>query len=408
MNRLKYILHRIQDVKVQDLIQVFPMIAAIVAVPFYKRKYKEAWLICEEPKEARDNGLWFYKYMRSQHKDRLCVYAIDKRSVDYENVKSLGPTVQYGSIMHWIIYFCCAHTISSQKGGKPNAPLCAFIELNNLYNSHMIFLQHGVIINDLRWLYADRSRFELFITSAVPEYEYVSKNFGYKKGVVRLTGLARFDGLHDYRVTKNRILIMPTWRSWFTEKSSMQGDLNEDFLDSRYLRGWKEFLESPHLHSLIEKYNLEVIFYPHRNLQFHLDDIIDQIHTSVKIASWKEYDIQDLMKSSEMMITDYSSVFFDMVYMKKPVIFYQFDVDDFRKAHYGQGYFDYTNNPFGKSYRTVDECVIELEKIINKNYKMSESALMAHREYFKYWDTNNCERIYQEILKADKDYDLHE
>ena len=169
MISLKYFWAKVKDVKCQDLLAVFPMGLAVLVRPLYRKKYRNIWLICEEKKEARDNGYWFYRKMCENHPEQTCIYAIDKSSVDYNKVKGLGRTVQYGSLKHWIIYFTCAYNISSQKGGKPNAALCAFIELNNLYNAHNIFLQHGVIINDLKWLYADRSRIEMFITSAIPE-----------------------------------------------------------------------------------------------------------------------------------------------------------------------------------------------------------------------------------------------
>ena len=409
MINLRYFLHRLQDVKVYDLIQVFPMIVALVATPFCKNKYKDVWLICEEPKEARDNGYWFFRYMVENHSEQKCIYAIDKKSVDYANVKNLGKVIQYGSIKHWIVYFSAKHTISSQKGGKPNAALCAFIELNGLYNSHMIFLQHGITINNVRWLYADRSKIELFITAAKPEYKYILDNFGYTPDTICLTGFPRFDGLHDYTIKENRILIMPTWRSWFTEKSSMQGELNDNFMNSSYLLGWKKLLEHPILNSLIEKYKLEIIFYPHRNMQFLIEDFKRNIKTKAIIASWEKYDIQELMKSSEMMITDYSSVFFDMVYMKKPVVFYQFDVEDFRKAHYSEGYFNYFDNPFGKSYVTPKEVLQRIEYYVNRGFKIDESAENAHKAFFKYCDSKNSERIYnlikqREIFEYKKEY----
>lgn len=399
MINLKYFFHRLQDVKFTDLIQVFPMMIGLGGSFFYKNKYKNVWLICEDRKEARDNGYWFFKQMVKFHPEQKCVYAIDRGSSDFDKVNSLGEVIKYGSIKHWMIYFCCEYNISSQKGGKPNSPLCAFIELNGLHKNNSVFLQHGVIINDLRWLYADRSRFIKFVTSAKPEYDFVKETFGYDEDVVCLTGMPRFDGLHDFKKVKNRILIMPSWRSWFTEKSSMQGELNSDFLGSRYLVGWKIFLESARLNELIKEYNLEVLFYPHRNLQFHLHDFISQINTTVKIVSWKDYDIQELMKSSEMMITDYSSVFFDMTYMKKPVIFYQFDIEDFRKAHYGKGYFDYFNNPFGKSFESSEEVINELEKNIKNDYALDESFYNEHKAYFPYDDTNNSERVF-EIIKS--------
>ena len=39
-----------------------------------------------------------------------------------------------------------------------------------------------------------------------------------------------------------------------------------------------------------------------------------------------------------MLITDYSSVYFDIAYMRKPIIFYQFDEEEFRRKHYQRGY----------------------------------------------------------------------
>lgn len=97
------------------------------------------------------------------------------------------------------------------------------------------------------------------------------------------------------------------------------------------------------------------------------------------------------------MITDYSSVFFDMVYMKKPVIFYQFDIKKFRRGQYEQGYFDYSNNPFGKSYSELEEVMIELKNIIENRYQCSEEFLREHKRYFPHYDVFNSERVYKEI-----------
>ena len=270
--------------------------------------------------------------------------------------------------------------------------------MNNWYNAHNIFLQHGVIINDLRWLSADRSRFDMFVTSAVPETKYIKKDLDIRKGlVVQLCGLPRFDNLHNRNVKRNRIVIMPTWRYWFNLKSKEQAGLDSDFLHSSLLKSWKALLESHKLAELIDEYKLEVIFYPHRNLQYHLPDMKKMISTKVTIASWKDYDIQELLKSSEMMITDYSSVFFDMVYMKKPVIFYQFDLEEFRKGQYEQGYFDYNENPFGKSCRNPDEVLSLLEGFIKSGYKYSKEYLTAHKRYFLYYDSSNSERVYKAV-----------
>lgn len=127
--------------------------------------------------------------------------------------------------------------------------------------------------------------------------------------------MPRFDALHKIQVISNRILIMPTWRYWFNLKSKRNKNTDNDFETSEYVRCWEELLVSPELERLINKCQLEVIFYPHRNMQNYIKTF-EQLKTSVVIASWEKYDIQELLKSSAIMITDYSSVFFDMIYMK--------------------------------------------------------------------------------------------
>ena len=393
----KYFWEKVKDVKISDITASLPMVIAKVVSPLYKKKYENYWLICEEPYEARDNGFYFFEYLRQKQPQQKCVYAIKENSVDFDKVKSLGETVQYGSLKHWILYFTAKYNISSQKGGKPNAALCSFFELNNIFKPNNIFLQHGITINNVKWLYSNCSKINQFITSTTDEYNFIKQNFGYVDDVVVLTGFPRFDGLHDIKETDNRILIMPTWRYWFNLNSKKLHNQDDNISTSQYMKCWKELLCSSELKHLVEKYNLEIIFYPHRNMQRYLEDFKD-VPRYITIASWEKYDIRDLLKSSKLMITDYSSVFFDMVYMKKPVIFYQFDKEKYRKYQYGEGYFDYDNNKFGRSYISSEDVVRELEYFVENKYHVSEEYINEHERIFKYYDTNNSMRIY-DILR---------
>ena len=64
------------------------------------------------------------------------------------------------------------------------------------------------------------------------------------------------------------------------------------------------------------------------------------------IADKSHYDVQYLLKKCSTLITDYSSIFMDVVYIQKPVLFYQFDEQKFRQGQYNSGYFDYHNNQY--------------------------------------------------------------
>lgn len=402
MVSIKYLLDRIQDVKLRDYLSLFPMIIAWIIRPFYTKKYQTVWLVCEEPKEARDNGFHFFKYMCLHQSQQKCVYAIKKKSVDYQKIRRLGKAIEYGSIQHWLAYFLCEYNISSQKGGKPNAAICSFMELDNNFHTLNIFLQHGVTINNVRWLYADRSKINKFITSTLPETEYIISNFGYPNNSICLTGMPRFDALHKINAVPNRVLIMPTWRYWFNLKSKQNANTDDDFETSEYLRCWRELLVHPEMKRLIRKHQLEVIFYPHRNMQNHVK-AFEHLETPVVIASWEKYDIQELLKSSAIMITDYSSVFFDMVYMKKMIIFYQFDEEKYREYQYREGYFDYHHNTFGNTYSSCEEVINNLEEIVISNFKPSTEFLREHERIFKYWDENNSERIFKMLKENRKD-----
>ena len=396
---IRYHIHKIKDVQVKDALSVFPMTAALAVSVLSKEKYKDTWAVCERAGEACDNGYHFYKYCRTVHPGQPCCYVIDTNCRDYEKVKGFGNTVRFGSIEHWILYFNARYLISSQSF-KPNGYVCTLFERLGLFKPSHVFLQHGITINKADFILAShRPNTKYFITGAKPEHEFVKSYFGYPEGTIQLTGFARFDALHDFKTVKNRILIMPTWRKWLKLRSEARTEADRNLLSSEYYMKWKEFLHSEGLEKLIEKYHLEVIFMPHPNMRSLLNIrelISDHIHDAAEYAE----DLQELMKSSEMLITDYSSVFFDMVYMKKPVLFYQFDYEKFRKHHYKEGWFRYNDTAFGSSCRKTEELVANLEEILRNDYKVDAAYLKEHEKTFTLYDTSNCRRIFELLKKS--------
>lgn len=396
---IKYFLKKIKDVKFADCLSILSLIIAKMLKPLYIRKYKNCWVICETSVEARDNGYHFFKYVRNNYPERKCFYAIKKTSPDYKKVSTFGNIIEYGSIKHWILYLCAEYNISSQKGGKPNTALCSFLELSGFIDSKLVFLQHGVIINDIEWLHSDMCQLRYFVTSTLPEYNFVRKKFGYNENQILLTGLARFDNLHNFSVNKKLILIMPTWRGRYTMKS-MRIRSDSSFTDSQYKACWEELINHPKLIQLAKENDLEIMFFLHRDMQPFVSEFTIK-NEQIIVARWEMYDIQEVLKSAALLITDYSSVFFDMVYMKKPVIFYQFDYDEFRKYDYRNGYFNYKDNGFARSYKNA-ECVIRcLEDCINHDYMIDNRYLQWFKKYFPFYDTNNCSRIYDKLVNRE-------
>lgn len=381
---------KLKDVKFADYLSVFKLIIAKLITPFWG-KYKGCWVICETPLEARDNGYHFFKYVTKAHPEIKVVYALKRNSPDYKKVARCGEVIEYGSMKHWILYLLAEYNISSQKSGKPNWALCAFLELLGLIDSKLVFLQHGVTINDVEWLHADLCQLKYFVTSTIPEYEFIKNTFGYEDNKIILTGLPRFDNLHDFKTDKKLILIMPTWRARFT-MASKKGNSDNDFIHSAYKKKWEELLNDERLKELMRLQNIKVMFFLHRDMQPFVDSF-EVNNTDIEMVKWEQYDIQEVLKKAALMITDFSSVFFDMVYMKKPVIFYQFDYEEFRKRDYKDGYFDYKNNVFSDWCRTSDDVMNALLKHISDEFMLSTEFLNGHEKIFQYYDTNNSSRI---------------
>ena len=394
---MRRFIKKLKGVRPSDLRHIILFIIALPISLIYRKRRKNMWLICEYENEARDNGYWFFKYVRENKKEQDAVYAINRKAPDYEKVSSLGETVQYGSLRHWIYYLSASVNISSQKGGKPNAAVCYLLEVYGILKNKRVFLQHGITKDYTDIFIYPNTKMRLFICGAKPEYDFVCSEFGYPEGYVAYTGFSRFDYLLEAYPQKRQLLIAPTWRSWLHSVSSdpYRSNSNKHITESEYYKTWKKLITSEKFKSLCRTYGMNAVFYPHRNVAHCFDGVESDF---VTIANWESYDLQLLMKESAVMLTDYTSAVMDFAYMKKPVLYYQFDFEKFRKEHFTEGYFNYERDGFGKVCYTEDELLVQIEALM-KNTALEEKYSQRIDSFFPLRDKHNCERIYSEIAK---------
>lgn len=384
-------------IRMFQILSLFKFMIIYIPAIITRLFIKNSWLVCEDKFEARDNGYWLYKHIRENHPKRVVHFAISKKSADYEKVKKLGNVINYDSLSHWFWFVVARCNISSQASGRPQNGVAKLLEKMKFIRTKFCFLQHGVIINDLKWLYAKRNHIDWFLTSTQPEHDFIVNKFGYDENKIKLLGLPRFDNLHNLKINENEILFMPTWRTWIKNPDGMimnsAGVLtSENFEDSEYFFKINEMLNHPKLKEILEKHDKTLTFYPHRNMQRFIPQFENSI-SRVKFCSRKDADIQDLLKRCSIIITDYSSVFMDVVYMQKPVLFYQFDEGKFRAGQYNEGYFNYHNNPYSLWADDIDTLLNNLENILSKKTQFNYNI----KDLFPHYDNNNCERIYQSI-----------
>ncbi|MCF0151442.1 MAG: CDP-glycerol glycerophosphotransferase family protein [Firmicutes bacterium] len=393
---------KLKMVKGRDLCSFFLFLLAILPAAVLKRIRPGLWLICEQGTEARDNGYWFFRYLRTEHPAVDAVYAIDRNSPEYQKVASLGPTVQQGSLKHWIYYLACRVNVSSMKQGKPNAAIGYLLEvLLGIVNPCFVFLQHGIIKDDIPSLHKEKCAFSLFICGAEPEYDYVKSTFGYEEGVVCYTGLARFDGLYGIKADTDLVLIVPTWRMYLHRKGDALSA--EEFQKTAYYKAWSSLLADGRLDALLAKYGKRAVFCLHRNMEA-FEGYFASSSERIRVVPWQQADIGSLLRNAGHMITDYSSVAMDFAYMKKPLAYYQFDQEEFRAGHLPTGYFDYQRDGFGPVCTGEDALLQALEKIFAGDTS-GEEYLRRIDSFYTIRDDQNCRRIYDaacEMLKKQR------
>jgi len=381
----RFILKKEKDV-------LLTIICKVLLGKFYSNK--NITIIGERKDTAQDNSYHLFKYARENHAENNIYYVIDKKSSDYLRIKDLGNIIEYGSFKHTLYLLLCKKSINSYAE-QANMYTRAYKEVVKYYpewqKNDKIFIQHGVIgvsrVNQA--LNKNEYDFAVFVVSSQFEKDHIVKEFGYSDDEVIVTGLARWDNLIDTS-KGNEILLMPTWRNWIKTA--------EELSKSRYLRTYINLLNNSNLHQILEKNDLYLNFYPHYQTQLLLEDM-PNFHNRIRVIRQGSETVQDLLKKHALLITDYSTVSFDFVYMKKPVIFFQFDYEEFYSRHYNEGPINHKTDLFGKVCETNETLLSELNQIIDQEMQIAPVYLEKSNKFMIRTNHQHTEEIYNALYK---------
>lgn len=366
-------------------------------------KRKKIWLISDRTAVANDNGMHFFKYITAQNNKSIDAYfVIDKQSKDYSKMKEYGKVLAHNSFKYKIYFLLADKIISSQADGWViNAFGKSERFYRDLYRFDFIFLQHGIIQNDLSgWLNKIDKNIKLFVTSTTLEAKSILevKNYIYDSSIVKITGMPRYDNLTDNK--KKMIAIMPTWRKKLAGKVDAKVGLrmyNPYLKKSDYFKFYNSLINDKRLIKTMEKYGYKGIFVLHPSHEKNVCDFEGNKCFEI-INGFADY--QKIFKEASLLVSDYSSVLFDFAYLRKPIIYSQFDKEDFFSLHmFPEGYFKTDRDGFGPVITDYEEVVDEIIRNIQNECVLSEKYLKRINSFYKYNDTNCCCRVYDEILK---------
>ena len=319
-------------------------------------------------KQYSCNPRAIYEYLEQNHPDYKLLWSVDKRYS--EDFKRKGiPYVERFSIK-WL--FCMARA----RYWVSNSRLPLWIPKPG----HTVYLQtwHGTPLKKLAMdmdevhmpgtntqkykqnFYKESRNWDYLISPNGYSSDIFKRAFQFDKVMIE-SGYPRNDYLiyanneKSIKDVKSRLnlpedkkvlLYAPTWRdNEFYGKGRYKFDIKLDLKQMQKELG-DEYIIILRMHYLISE-NLDLSAFEGFAYNFSHHE-----------------DIRELYLVSDQLITDYSSVFFDYANLKRPMIFFAYDIASYRDELRGF-YFDFETEAPGPIVKTTDQ-VIEQVKFLNE------------------------------------------
>ena len=352
-------------------------------------------------KQFSDNPKAIYDYMKINYPHFKLIWSFDKRSFSKYESENLIKVKRFS--FKWLYY------MNRAKYWVSNSRLPLWIPKPK----GTVYLQtwHGTPLkklgSDINEIYMPGTNTEKYKRNFLKEagkWDYlISPNayttkifkraFNFNKNIIE-TGYPRNDFLinsnNEFNINglkkkikipfgKKVILYAPTWRdNQYYEIGRYKFKLELD-LDLLRKNLGNDYIIILRLHYLVAE-NLDLSRYE--------GFIYDFSHHE---------DIKELYLMADLLITDYSSVFFDYANLKRPMLFYVYDIEEYRDKLRGF-YFDFESRAPGPLVRTTSELIDKIKDIENEMIHTSETFVDFYNQYCYLEDGKASQRVVHEVF----------
>lgn len=351
-------------------------------------------------KQFSDNPRALYEYMKMHYSEYELIWSADKRHV--KTFEEHGVPYFKRFSLKWLIAMNTSHIWVS------NSRLPLWIpkprSTKYLQTWHGTPLKRLALdMDEVLMADTDTERYKKNFTKESSKWDYlISPNpysteifkraFNFNKDMLE-TGYPRNDYLvnfnnpdyiHKLKVElgikrgKKVILYAPTWRdNEYHERGRYKFDIQLDLEHMQKELG-NDYIILLRMHYLIAE-NIDVEKYNGFVLDF---------------SSYE--DIRDLYLVSDMLITDYSSVFFDYAILNRPMMFFTYDIDSYRDVVRGF-YFDFEQKAPGPLLYNTDEVINAIQNIESQDYSVVRKEF--REKFCALEDGKASERVINSILR---------
>lgn len=299
--------------------------------------YSDAWVIMDRPDSATDNGYHFYKWIKKNHPTINAFFVINSDSKDIPKLKEDGFNLVFTNTdQHLELLNNCSVEIYAYYTFN----MCT--QRTN-FNSIKVYLSHGVKLNNS--LNPGLSKSDYFVTTFKREFDFFKLN--HNDFITIQTGLPRYESLSkNSSEEKTHIVIAPQWRRWLNKKASKEDN---------YFVQWSNFIQSEELRKLSSQYKVAFMIHPELESKSDFMEIPNYIE-KLKYNDLGAVKIQELMKQTKLLVTDFSSVAVDYAIAGSDIVYFQFDRDEYYNNHTAKkGWFDYDLDGFGPVFFDLND-----------------------------------------------------
>lgn len=387
-----------------EWIAAFTRVAFFFWRPFHRGRY---WIFSDKLSNPIDSAYSVAKALVGNgafDAERIVpYYLVDGRHSLRVKLPPKLKTVRYLSLRHRLLFLAAEASVTSEGGYAPFVPLAPYSDIT-AWQLRVSSL-HGLVHHDLSAIYGrDFNNFNLMLTGVEREAEYERGGlWGYAGEDVVCTGLPRWDDRESEPGRK--IYFVFTWRNNLVESSDpvtkerKYGALLEN---SEYKAKLQALLANPQLHDLAVKYGYSLEFLPHplmRNAMsfFNFPDYVRIVPEDIPY--------EDIYRDASLAVTDYSSIAMDMAYLGKPVVYYQFDHDEFYATQgYAESFFSWKDDGFGPVVQDEGKVVDAISGILADGCVRGAEYERRAQAFFPRRDKDNglraCRAVFDKIKRC--------
>ncbi|MBN7275441.1 CDP-glycerol glycerophosphotransferase family protein [Ligilactobacillus pobuzihii] len=370
-----------------------------ILAPFIKVEPKTVLFVSFGGKSYSDSPRYLFEYMKKQPKfsDYRFVWALNSP----KKIEG-AETVKFNSFKYFYVLLQAKYWFFNSKMAPYYYKKPSQIYLQTWHGTPLKRLGHDIADNGSTY-YRSRQTYDQMVTSYDNDsrhWDYLvspnafssevfSSAFNFPRKKMLETGYPRMDRLVENdqsEVTKLKqefgipsdkkvILYAPTWRDNSFALSGYTFQLQVDF------HKWYSALGD----------NYVVIFKPHYLIASNYevpDDLTDFVFLMGANA-----DIDDAYLMSDVLVTDYSSVFFDYAVLDRPIYFYMYDFDEYEGELRGF-YLNVPEDLPNSIDKTEDELLAEI-----KHGDFDYERLAKFNQRFNLWnDGRSSAKIIAEVF----------